>query len=83
MRRRPTRREHGSRVPPGAERRRPGCGRVRRALADYYDDQICALVARLEGEEPPLLAQIRSEAFSSRIISVLHAIERTHGALAE
>jgi hypothetical protein len=46
------------------------------ALAEYYDDQICALVARLEGEEPPLLAQIRSEAFSSRIISVLHSIER-------
>jgi uncharacterized protein YidB (DUF937 family) len=52
-----------------------------KALADYYDEQICALVARLEGEEPPLLAQIRSEAFSSRIISALHAIERHTAAL--
>jgi tetratricopeptide (TPR) repeat protein len=52
-------------------------------LADYYDDQICGLVARLEAEEPPLLAQIRSEAFSSRIISILHAIERHTAALAD
>lgn len=35
------------------------------ALAGYYDDQICALVARLEGQEPPQLPQIRDEAFSS------------------
>jgi hypothetical protein len=52
------------------------------ALAGYYDDQICALVARLEGEEPPMLAQIRSEAFSSRMISILHGIERHTAALA-
>ena len=52
------------------------------ALAAYYDDQICALVARLEGEQPPLLAQIRSEAFSSRMISILHAIEQHTAALA-
>ena len=50
------------------------------ALADYYDDQICALVARLEGADPPLLAQIRGEAFSARIISVLRAIERNTAA---
>ena len=53
------------------------------ALAGYYDDQICSLVARLEAEEPPLLAQIRSEAFSSRIISALHAIERNTAARAD
>lgn len=53
------------------------------ALADYYDDQISSLVARLEAEEPPLLAQIRSEAFSSRMITVLHAIERHTAALAD
>jgi uncharacterized protein YidB (DUF937 family) len=53
------------------------------ALADYYDDQICVLVARLEAEEPPLLAQIRSEAFSSRMISILHSIERHAASLAE
>lgn len=53
------------------------------ALAEYYDDQICGLVARLEAEEPPLLAQIRSEAFSSRIISILHAIERHTAALTD
>jgi hypothetical protein len=52
-------------------------------LADYYDDQICSLVARLETEEPPVLAQIRSEAFSSRIIGVLQAIERHTAALAD
>lgn len=52
------------------------------ALAAYYDDQVCALVARLEAEESPLLAQIRSEAFSSRMISILHAIERNTAARA-
>ena len=45
----------------------PDAAALSGALAGYYDDQICALVARLEGEEPPLLAQIRSEAFSARI----------------
>jgi hypothetical protein len=53
------------------------------ALADYYDDQICALVARLEAQDPPLLTQIRGEAFSARIISALHAIERNTAALAD
>jgi hypothetical protein len=51
------------------------------ALAGYYDDQICALVARLEADDPPLLAQIRSEAFSARMINVLNAIERHTAAL--
>ena len=50
-------------------------------LTDYYDDQICALVARLEAENSPVLAQIRSEALATRMISVLHAIERHTAAL--
>jgi NACHT domain len=50
-------------------------------LAGYYDDQICALVARLEADDPPLLAQIRSDAFSTRMINVLNAIERHTAAL--
>jgi NACHT domain len=50
-------------------------------LAGYYDDQICNLVARLEADDPPLLAQIRSDAFSTRMINVLNAIERHTAAL--
>jgi hypothetical protein len=49
------------------------------ALADYYDDEISALVGRLG--ESPLLAQVRSEALSARMIAVLHAIERHTAAL--
>ena len=49
----------------------PGAAGFGGALADYYDDQVCALVARVEGQEPGLLAQIRSEAFSARMISYL------------
>lgn len=51
------------------------------ALPDYYDEQICAVVARLEADDPKLLAQIRSEAFSTRMINVLNAIERHTAAL--
>jgi hypothetical protein len=50
-------------------------------LAGYYDDQICALVTRLEVDDPPLLGQIRGEAFSARMIHVLDAIERHTAAL--
>jgi hypothetical protein len=38
-------------------------------------------VARLEADDPPLLAQIRSEAFSTRLINILNAIERHTAAL--
>ena len=48
-------------------------------LADYYDDSICDLVGRLG--DGPMLAQIRSEALSARMIAVLHAIERHTAAL--
>lgn len=61
----------------------PEVAGVAARLACYYDDQICALVVRLEAEEPPLLAQIRSEAFSSRLLSSMHAIERHTAALAD
>ena len=61
----------------------PDAAAFAEVLAGYYDDQVCALVARLEAEEPPWLAQIRSEAFSSRIISILHAIEHHTAALTE
>ncbi len=49
------------------------------ALADYYDDEICDLVSRLG--DTPLLAQIRSDALSARMIAVLHSIERHTAAL--
>jgi NACHT domain len=55
--------------------------RLADALAEYYDDQICALVARVEADDPRLLAQVRSEAFSTRMINVLNAIERHTAAL--
>jgi hypothetical protein len=48
-------------------------------LAEYYDDEITSMVARLEAAEPTMLTQIRSEAFSARMLDVLRAIER-HGA---
>ena len=60
----------------------PDVASVARALASYYDDQVCSLVARLEGEDSSLLAQIRSEAFATRMINILNAIERHITALA-
>lgn len=50
-------------------------------LADFYDDQICGLVARIEADDPALLPQIRGEALSARMIAVLNAIERHTAAL--
>lgn len=44
-------------------------------LFDFYDEQICELVGRLEGSQSPLLAQIRAEAFTARMIAILGAIE--------
>ncbi len=54
----------------------PGAADVAEILADYYDDQIRELVARLESQEPALMEQIRSEALPTRIVAVLRAIER-------
>lgn len=60
----------------------PGAADVADILADYYDDQIRELVARLGSQEPALLEQIRSEALPTRIVAVLSAIERHTAALA-
>src|ERR1700733_5045966 len=59
----------------------PGAGPAAGGLAGYYDDQICALVARLGVYEPAALAQIRAEAFATRMIAILGAIERHTAAL--
>ena len=59
----------------------PGTGLAGDALAGYYDDQIGALVARLEADDPALLAQIRGDAFATRMINILNAIERHTAAL--
>ena len=61
----------------------PDAARFAEALTAYYDNQICDLVARLEGEDPPLLAQIRSEAFHTRMVNILLAIEHQTAALAK
>jgi hypothetical protein len=52
-------------------------------LADFYDGEISSMVARLEAAEPSMLAQIRSEAFSGRMIAILRAIERHTAALSD
>ena len=57
----------------------PEISRYAGALADYYDNEICDLVGRLA--DTPMLAQVRSEALSGRMIAVLHAIERHTAAL--
>src|SRR5882724_12105326 len=49
---------------------------VTSGLFDYYNGEIAKLAGRLEGAEPALLAQIRSDAFASRMIATLNAIER-------
>jgi hypothetical protein len=59
----------------------PATASLAEALADYYDDQIRELVARLESQEPALLEQIRNEALPTRIVAVLRAIERHTAAL--
>ncbi len=51
------------------------------ALFDYYDNQICELVGRLEGAQLALLQQIRDEALNARMIAILRAIERHTAAL--
>ena len=54
-----------------------------RELSDYYDLRISDLVARLEGRVGLAgLSQIRSEAFSGRIIAILNKIELQLVALA-
>ena len=50
-------------------------------LFGFYDEQISELVGRLEGSAPPLLAQIRAEALSSRMVAILGRIEQHAAAL--
>jgi NACHT domain len=57
----------------------PAIAKYAPVLAGYYDDEICELVGRIG--DTPMLAQIRSEALSARMIAVLHAIERHTAAL--
>ena len=52
----------------------PETGPAAEVMADYYDDQICALVARISVYAPQDLAQIRAEAFATRMIAILGAI---------
>ena len=51
------------------------------AIFDYYDEKIGELVVRLEAAAPATLAGIRADAFSTRLIDVLNAIERHTAAL--
>jgi hypothetical protein len=50
-------------------------------LARYYEDEINALIARLESRNRPLLEKFRSQAYSARMIAILNAIERHIAAL--
>ena len=59
----------------------PGASSFAESLIDFYDDQICSMVARLQASDPAMLTQIRSEALSARMIAVLNAIERHTAAL--
>jgi len=60
----------------------PGSAIFSRALAEYYDEQIRGLVARLESDDNKLLGQIRLEAFATRLICIVGAIERHAAAMA-
>ena len=50
-------------------------------LARYYENEIRALVARLESRNRPLLEKFRAQAYSARMIAILSAIERHAAAL--
>lgn len=52
------------------------------ALFRYYDAEIRALVARLKAR-PELLREVREAAFGTRMIAILHAIERHVAALSD
>jgi hypothetical protein len=54
---------------------------VAETLFDFYDTQIGALVARLEGTDAKLLPQIRNDAFATRVINILGAIQQQTAAL--
>ena len=43
---------------------------------DYFDEQICTVVGRLEGAQPEVVRRLRGHAVGHRIIAILDAIER-------
>src|SRR5690349_4664786 len=45
------------------------------SLFRYYDAKICELVGRLEGGQPVLFRAIRQDAFNTRIVAILNAID--------
>lgn len=55
---------------------------VTRRLFEFYDERICDLVGRLEGIDPSPLRQIRTDAYNTRLIAILNAIERHTATLA-
>ena len=63
--------------------RAPGV-RYAELLSDYFDDRISALVGELEGRVGFAgLAQVRAEAYNTRIVALLGAIERQVSALTD
>jgi hypothetical protein len=61
----------------------PDVARFAEALAGYYDSQICSFVGHLESKDPLLLAQVRSDGLSARMITIPRAIERHTAVLAD
>jgi hypothetical protein len=62
----------------------PVAARYAEQLSEFYDDKISVLVAHLEGAVGQArLRQIRNEAYNSRIVALLGAIERQTAALAD
>ena len=60
----------------------PGVAALAPVLFGFYDGKIGELVARLEGsDDPRILQRIRSDAYSSRLVFILSAIERHTAAL--
>ena len=49
---------------------------------EYFDDQICELVARLDGALPDAARRLRERAIGHRIVAILDAIERHEAARA-
>jgi NACHT domain len=61
-----------------------GDARFAGPVSDYFDRKICDLVGRLEGSVGlPGLSQVRAEAYNSRIVALLGAIERQITALGD
>lgn len=62
--------------------RAPGVAPSAAVLFDFYESEIGELVARLEGSDPQILRQIRDDAYNTRLVFILNAIERHTAALA-